>query len=89
MNMGKVEKEIVIKNISGLHARPAALFVQTAAKFDSRVRVKKEDEIVDGKSIMGILSLGAECGHKIWLLIEGEDAQEAIQELEQILIGDE
>ena len=87
--MEKIEREIEIKNSSGLHARPAALFVQTAAKFDSRVQVKKDDEIVDGKSIMAILSLGAECGHKVLLLIEGEDANEAIEELEQILIGNE
>jgi phosphocarrier protein len=86
--MGKVEKEILIKNSQGLHARPAALFVQTAAKFDSTVRINKDDETIDGKSIMGILSLGAECGNKIILSIDGDDADEAFSELEKILTRD-
>ncbi|MBN2120449.1 MAG: HPr family phosphocarrier protein [Candidatus Omnitrophica bacterium] len=83
--MQKVEKEILIKNSQGLHARPAALFVQTASKFDSSVRISKDAEVIDGKSIMGILSLGAECGNKIILTVEGEDAEEAFAELEAIL----
>jgi phosphocarrier protein HPr len=84
----KVEKEIVIQNSQGLHARPAALFVQTACKFDSSIRIGKDNDMIDGKSIMGILSLGAECGNKIKLIAEGDDAHEACAELEKILTQD-
>ncbi len=85
--MPKIEKEITVKNKQGLHARPAALFVQTAAKFDSSVKIEKNSELVDGKSIMGILSLGAESGNKIKLIVEGEDANAAVDELKRILIS--
>jgi len=85
--MPKIEKEITVKNKQGLHARPAALFVQTAAKFDSSVKIEKNSELVDGKSIMGILSLGAESGNKIKLIVEGEDANAAVEELKRILIS--
>ena len=87
--MERIEKEVLIKNKQGLHARPAALFVQTAAKFDSSVKVKKDKQVVDGKSIMSILSLGAECGNKVVIIVEGEDALQAISELEKILSKDE
>ncbi len=87
--MSRIEKEIIIKNKEGLHARPAALFVQTASKYDSVVRLKNKQDVVDGKSIMGILSLGAECGNKILLIVDGEDSQQAIGELEKILTQNE
>lgn len=87
--MQRIEKEILIRNKQGLHARPAALFVQTAAKFDSLVKIKKDEQIVDGKSIMSILSLGIEYGSKVVVIVEGEDASQAISELEKILIEDE
>jgi len=80
-----LEKEIVIKNESGLHARPAALFVQLANKFNSEVIVMKDKKEVNGKSIMGILMLAADKGSKIKLKISGEDAEEAMKELEAFL----
>ena len=55
--MEKIEKEIVIVNSQGLHARPAAMFVQIAQKYDSEITVEKDDEKVNGKSIMGILMI--------------------------------
>ena len=85
MDTQRIEKEVLIQNSQGLHARPAALFVQTAAKFDSTVRINKDGELIDGKSIMGILSLGAESGAKLTLIVEGDDAREAFVELEKIL----
>lgn len=83
-----VEKKIIIKNKSGLHARPAALFVQIANKYDSDVTVKKGKLEVNGKSIMGILMLAAEKGSHVTLKVEGEDAEKAILELEKLLSGD-
>ncbi len=86
--MDKIEQEVVINNVHGLHARPAALFVQIANKFDSAVRVEKNGDIVDGKSIIAILSLGATKGTKIKLMLEGNDADEAFMELKKFLEED-
>ena len=87
--MAKVEKEITVKNSQGLHARPAALFVQTASKYDSSITITKNNESVNGKSIMGILMLGAEKDSKIIVSAEGDDAAQAVSELEEFLSGDE
>lgn len=86
--MALVKKKMVIKNKQGLHARPAALFVQIANKFDSVITVKKGKDVVNGKSIMGILMLGAEKGTQISIEAEGRDANLAITELEKILGGE-
>ncbi len=83
-----IEKKVVIKNRLGLHARPAALFVQIANKFDCEITVKKGREVVNGKSIMGILMLAAPRGSKIIVRAEGSDAESAILELEKLLSGD-
>jgi phosphocarrier protein HPr len=83
--MTRIEEEIVIANTHGLHARPAAMFVQIANKFDSRVVLEKNAEIVDGKSIIAILSLGISTGMKVKLVIEGSDANEAFGELKAFL----
>jgi len=82
-----VEKKMVIKHKQGLHARPAALFVQIANKFDSIISVRKGSQEVNGKSIMGILMLAAGKGSEIHIRAEGHDAAKAIEELEGLLIG--
>ena len=87
--MSKIKKTVIIKNKQGLHARPAALFVQIANKFDSMITVRRESEIVNGKSIMGILTLGAEKGTKIDIEVEGDDADKAILELMELVSKDE
>ncbi|MCX5711248.1 MAG: HPr family phosphocarrier protein [Candidatus Omnitrophica bacterium] len=89
--MAIVTKKLTVKNKSGLHARPAALFVQIANKFDSRITVKRDDdqEEVNGKSIMGILMLGAEKGSVIVIEAEGDDADSAMLELEKIILSEE
>lgn len=86
--MAEVKIDIVIKNKTGLHARPAAIFVQVANKFESDITIIKEDQEVNGKSIMGILMLAAEKGAKITLVADGDDAQEAVKELAEILLHD-
>lgn len=83
-----IKKNLVVKNKLGLHARPAALFVQIANKYDSNITVEKQGQKVNGKSIMGILMLAVESGHEILVIAEGKDAQEAIRELE-ILVNKE
>jgi phosphotransferase system HPr (HPr) family protein len=87
--MPKIKKTIFVKNKQGLHARPAALFVQLANKFDCAISVKKDNEVVNGKSIMGILMLGAEKDSSILIEADGEDAKEAIAELERLVSQDE
>ena len=80
-----VKKKLIVKNKQGLHARPAALFVQIANKFGARITVRRNKEEVNGKSIMGILTLGAQKGSSIIIEAEGDDAHLAILELEKIL----
>lgn len=79
-----ITRELTINNKSGLHARPASLWVQTASRFQSKVRIKRGEAIVDGKSILGILSLGLSSGSVIELLVEGDDEAEAALSLEQL-----
>jgi phosphotransferase system HPr (HPr) family protein len=85
----KVEKVLIVKPKQGLHARPAAMFVECANKFKSKIRVRKDDTVVDGKSILNILMLGVECGDEILIEVEGEDAEQAIKELEEIVSRDD
>lgn len=86
--MPKITKEIIVKNAQGLHARPAALFVQIASRYNSEVTIQKDNERVNGKSIMGLLTLGVQPGVKIILEIDGEDADKVIVELEELLTKD-
>ena len=81
----EAEKKVEIKNKTGLHARPAAIFVQKANKFDSEITVINGEERVNGKSIMGILMLAAGMGSVITIKAHGADAQVAVEELAQIL----
>ena len=87
--MPLIRKELIVKNKSGLHARPAAVFVQIANKFDARITVRHDDEEVNGKSIMGILMLGAEKDSLIVLEADGTDAEAALVELEKIISSEE
>lgn len=80
-----IEKEIIITNQHGLHARPAAQFVKVAGKFDSDIKVIKDGLEVNGKSIMGIMMLAAEPGSKIILVINGQDEKEALKELRTLI----
>ena len=72
-------------NKQGLHARPAAMFVQIASKYNSKISVKKDDGVVNGKSIMGILMLGAQHKSLIKLVVDGDDAAQALADLEAFL----
>lgn len=77
--------ELQIKNSLGLHARPASLFVQTATAFDAEIMVEKDGEIVNGKSLMGLLMLAAGCGSVIKIQAKGTDGQNAIKALEELI----
>ena len=79
------EKTVRIRNRLGLHARPAAEFVKLAGRFDSEIRVSKEGLEVNGKSIMGVLMLAAEKGTELTIQADGEDADDAIAALSDLV----
>ena len=83
--MERIEKIVVVNNRHGLHARPAAMFVQIANKFNSSVKVEKDGEAVDGKSIIAVLSLGVAQGTRLHLILEGDDSLLALAELKKFL----
>ena len=83
----KVEKEITIINRLGLHARPAAMFVRIASRHRCDIWVAKEDEEINGKSIMGLMMLAAGQGSKLLICCEGADAEKAIEEIEELIAG--
>lgn len=79
------EAELEIKNSDGLHMRPAMRFVDVANKFDSDVTVSNGETNVDGKSIMQITMLAATCGTKLKIRVEGQDAKEAMDALQELV----
>ena len=86
--MEKREEQVIVNKGHGLHARPATIFVQMANKFNSSVKIEKDGEVVDGKSIIAILSLGVNKGVAVKLVIEGDDSEEAISDLKKFLEGE-
>lgn len=81
----KVTKELVVINKLGIHARPAAMFVKTANRFECDIFVEKDGEKVNGKSIMGLMMLAAGPGSKLLIFAEGQDAARAVVEIEALL----
>lgn len=75
------EKKVTVQNESGLHARPASLFVKEASRFQSEIMVLFEDKEVQAKSILGVMSLGAKQGSSIVLKARGVDAPAAVEKL--------
>ena len=75
------ERDAVIVNPLGLHARPAAQLVRLASGFASDVRIAKDGMEVNGKIIMGVMMLAAECGSAIRIRADGEDAERAVDAL--------
>ncbi|MBB5352168.1 phosphocarrier protein [Haloferula luteola] len=80
-----VQRAFTIQNKLGIHARPAAQFVKTASRFTSEIRVEKDGEEVDGKSIMGLMMLAAGHGSVITVFAEGDDAQSAMDALADLV----
>lgn len=76
--------EIEIKNKLGLHARPAAMFVRIANQFSSEITVEKDNEQVNGKSIMGLMMLAAGCGSILVVTAQGDDAEDALKALSEL-----
>src|SRR5258707_1309266 len=77
-------KELLVQNKMGIHARPAAMIVRVTNKFKSEVFVEKDEEQVNGKSIMGLMMLAAAKGTKVKFIATGEDAPQMLVELEAL-----
>lgn len=78
------EKEVTIKNRAGIHARPAAMLVQTANEFSSNIYLQKDGDQVNGKSIMGIITLGAAYNTTLLIQADGEDEEEAVETIARL-----
>ena len=83
-----LKQTIVVELKGGLEARPAALFVQIASKYESHISILLTDKQVNAKSIMGMMSLGAIRGQEITLLVDGEDEEEAMEALVKFMTSD-
>ena len=81
----KAARELVVANKLGIHARPAAMFVKTANRFDCEIFLEKDGERVNGKSIMGLMMLAAGQGSKLRIRCDGADADKAMEELEELI----
>ena len=84
-NSQTLTRELIVQNKMGIHARPAAMVVRITNKFKADVMVEKDDEQVNGKSIMGLMMLAAGKGEKIKLTCDGADAEAAMADLEDLV----
>ena len=80
----KITKRLDIKNRLGLHARAAALLVQTVSRFSSKVKISKDGRVVNGRSIIGLLTLGAAKGSRVRVEVKGNDAEESLKAIEEL-----
>ncbi|HEX6107469.1 MAG TPA: HPr family phosphocarrier protein [Gemmatimonadales bacterium] len=80
-----IEREATIVNQEGLHARPAARMVRLASQFDAEIEIAKDGLGVNGKSIMGVMMLAAECGSSITIRADGPDAEAAVEALAKLV----
>ena len=83
--MTTIERPVTIQNRHGLHARPAAEVVKAASRFQSDITLVRDDMEVNGKSIMGVMMLAAECGATVTLRASGPDAEQAVAALEALV----
>lgn len=84
-NESDSNRELTVQNKLGIHARPAAMFVKTANKYECDIFVEKDGERVNGKSIMGLMMLAAGPGSKIVIYVEGSDGDSALKDLEELI----
>ena len=88
MQAPDAENQVVISNPQGLHARPAELLARLAMQFESEIEVIRDDQSVDAKSILHVLTLGAAQGTEVVLQARGADAKEAVQALTRLVESD-
>ena len=85
MSQKPLVRNFVIRNRLGLHARAAAVLVALTSRFSSSIMIRKDSFEIDGKSILGVLSLAAICGTEIAVTIEGEDSELAMEEISRLI----
>ena len=79
-----ISKKVTVKNESGLHARPASVLVKVASGFKSEFTIRMYGYNVNGKSILGVMTLAAECGAEMELTLDGPDEEEAMERIVQL-----
>lgn len=79
------ERRVTVANAHGIHARPAAEIVKTAAQFTANILLEKDGLEVNGKSIMGVMMLAAECGSEVIVRADGDDAEAAVDALAALI----
>ncbi len=80
-----IKTQLKIMNKSGLHARPAVVFVKACRKYKSKIILEKDGKKADAKNILQVLSLGVDQGDVITIIIEGEDENEALKEIKEVV----
>jgi len=80
-----LERDVEVVNANGIHARPAAEIVKLAAKFGAHITLARDDMEVNGKSIMGVMMLAAECGSTVRIKADGDDAEAALSALSELI----
>jgi phosphocarrier protein HPr len=76
-----IEREVTVRNRAGLHTRPASKIVKTASQFDSEIFLRRDNYEINGKSVIGVMTLAAEQGATLTLVVEGDDEEEAADAL--------
>lgn len=79
-----ITREVTVTNRAGLHTRPASMIVRTASKFDADVYIQKDNYEINGKSVIGVMTLAAEQGAELTLIFEGGDEEEAAEALVEL-----
>lgn len=79
-----IERKVTVTNTAGIHTRPASMIVRTASKFESEFFIKKDSYEINGKSIIGVMTLAAEQGSTLLLRFDGPDAEQAANALVQL-----
>jgi phosphocarrier protein len=80
-----LQREVEVVNVNGIHARPSSEIVKLAAKFSATITLAREGLEVNGKSIMGVMMLAAECGAVVTIKAEGEDAAAALEAIAELI----
>jgi len=79
-----IEREVTVRNRAGLHTRPASMLVRTASKFESEVFLRRDNYEINGKSVIGVMTLAAEQGATLDLVVEGEDEEQAAETIAEL-----
>lgn len=82
-----IKRTVTVNNQAGLHTRPASMIVRTASKFDADIYIQKDNYEINGKSVIGVMTLAAEQGAELTLIFEGEDEEEAAEALVDLFEG--